>query len=147
MTPETSKIVRGDIISFYLESSLSELDQLHAMIENFGLVHELQKRTIFETNLVLEEIFTNIVTYGHADTNQHQVQFSLECDERSIHIQIEDDGVPFNLLEAETVDLGADLEHRSIGGVGIHIVRKLMDSVTYQRVGTKNVVTLQKNII
>jgi serine/threonine-protein kinase RsbW len=145
MTPETNKIVRGEALSFNLENNLSELDKLHAMVKSFGLVHELQKRTIFETNLALEEIFTNIITYGHDDTNRHQVQFSLQCNEKSINIQIKDDGTPFNLLEADAVDLEADLEQRSVGGVGIHLVRKFMDDVTYQRVGAKNVVTLRKN--
>ena len=145
MTPNTDKIGRGEILSFILESDLTSLDRLHSMVESFGHAHELQKRTIFETNLVLEEIFTNIVTYGHGDNNPHPVHFSLQCNKGSINIRIEDDGVPFNLLEAKAVDLDTDLEHRSVGGLGIHLIRKLMDEVTYQRVGSKNVVTLRKD--
>lgn len=145
MTRNVDKIVRGEIFSFVLKSDLTELDQLHSMVENFGNVHALEKRTIFETNLVLEEIFTNIISYGHEDNKSHLVQFFLQCNQESMTIRIEDDGVPFNLLEAKTVDLNADIEKRSVGGLGIHLVRKLMDEVTYQRVGAKNVVTLRKH--
>jgi len=144
MTPYNDRIVRGETLSFVLESNLAELDQLHAMVEGFGHVHELQKRTVFETNLVLEEIFTNIVSYGHGDNEPHQVQFYLECDKNSINIRIEDDGVPFNLLEAEPADLETDLERRSVGGLGIHLIRKLADDIEYQRVGSNNVVILRK---
>ena len=145
MTTGRDKIVKGDIFSFSLKNDLSELDRLHSTVENFGHVHEWPKREVFETNLVLEEIFTNIVSYGHGDNETHHILFSLSCVNNSISIQIEDDGVPFNLLEAEPVDLGTDLENRSVGGLGIHLVRKLMDKVTYQRIRDKNVVSLRKD--
>jgi anti-sigma regulatory factor (Ser/Thr protein kinase) len=145
MTFGTDKIIKGEVLSFALDNDLTELDQLHAMVDSFGLVHALEKRIIFETNLVLEEIFTNIISYAHEDKNQHQIHFSLLCNKNSVTIRIEDDGLPFNILEAEPVDMETDLEHRSVGGLGIHLIRKLMDDVKYQRVGTKNVVTLRKN--
>lgn len=146
MTHNQDNITRGEILSFILQNELSELDRLHAIVENFGKVHDLQKKTIFEINLVLEEIFTNIVSYGHGDEKQHQVQFFLECDDKSIRALIEDDGVAFNLLEAEPVELNTGLDKRSVGGLGIHLIRNTMDEVTYKRVGAKNVVTLRKNL-
>jgi serine/threonine-protein kinase RsbW len=145
MTHETNNTHQGVGLSFSLACDLAELDQLHAMVETFGRVHELQKKTVFETNLVLEEIFTNIVSYGYEDKKPHKVHFFLQWDEDKINIRVEDDGRPFNLLEAKPVDLKTDLDQRSIGGLGIHLIRKLMDKVTYRRIDAKNVVTLQKN--
>ena len=147
MTSGDDKITKGKPLSFVLESDLGELDRLQAMVESFGRAHELEKRTIFEMNLVMEEILTNIVSYGHDGTKLNQVYFSLQGDIDGVSIQIEDDGVPFNLLEAKSVELDKDLAHRSVGGLGIHLIRKLMDEVIYQRVGSKNVVTLRKNFI
>ena len=80
MTTETDKIVRGKPLTFSLENDLGQLDQLHNLVKHFGILHELRKITIFETNLVLEEIFTNIIAYGHGDKTRHQVDFSLEWD-------------------------------------------------------------------
>ncbi|MDH3327660.1 MAG: ATP-binding protein [Desulfobulbaceae bacterium] len=145
MTSDSDNIIKGEVLTFALDNDLTELDQLHAMVDSFGLVHALDKRIIFETNLVLEEVFTNIISYAHEDKDQHQVHFSLSCNKDSVTIRIEDNGSPFNLLEAEPVDLETDLEHRSVGGLGIHLIRKLMDDVKYQRVGAKNVVTIRKN--
>ena len=145
MIPDTDKIVKGEVLSFTLDNNLDQLDNLHAMTKGFGDVHGLGKRTIFETNLVLEEVFTNIIAYGHGDKNGHQVQFSLEYNKNCIIIDIEDDGIPFNLLEADPAELDTGLEHRSVGGLGIHLIRNFMNDVTYQRIGSKNVVTLKKN--
>lgn len=145
MTHESKKNTREEGLSFSLECNLTELDQLHAMVESFGRGHELQKKTVFETNLVLEEIFTNVVSYGYEDKKPHKVHFFLQRSENKINIRIEDDGRPFNLLEAKPVDLNADLEQRSVGGLGIHLIRKLMDEVAYQRVDGKNIVSLKKN--
>lgn len=146
MMPETIKIAKGDPLSFALESSLAELDKLHAVIETFGHLNDMQKKQIFEVNLVLEEIFTNIVSYGHTDDKSHQVEFSVALMDNTIKIGVMDDGVPFNLLEAESVDLDADLEERAVGGLGIHLVRKLMDGVNYQRKDDKNIVNLSKKL-
>lgn len=144
MTSCSDKIVKGEVLSFTLDTDLGQLDDLHEMVECFCNVHGLENKTIFEANLAFEEIFTNIVSYGHDDKKRHQVHFTFECKEDNIIIRIEDDGVPFNLLDAEPVDLDADLEHRTVGGLGIHLVRKFMDDVSYERIGTVNVLTLQK---
>jgi anti-sigma regulatory factor (Ser/Thr protein kinase) len=61
-------------------------------------------------------------------------------------VAIEDDGIPFNPLEKETPDTDLPLEERKIGGLGIHLVRNLMDKVSYQRRVDKNRLTLVKNI-
>ena len=145
MIPDTYKIVKGEVLSFTLDNDLDKLDNLHAMIKSFGDVHELGTTATFETNLVLEEVFTNIIAYGHGDKNRHQVQFSLAYNKNCTIIRIEDDGIPFNLLETDPAELDTDLEHRSVGGLGIHLIRNFMNDVTYQRIGSKNVVTLKKN--
>ena len=146
MTSKADKIFRGEPLTFSLENDLAQLDQLHDLIKNFGIVHELRKKIIFETNLVLEEIFTNIIAYGHGDKNRHPVDFSLECNNYYLIIKVEDDGMPFNLLDADPVAMDTDLEHRSVGGLGIHLIRKYMDDVSYERISSKNVVTMRKNI-
>ena len=63
-----------------------------------------------------------------------------------MNLEKKDDGKPFNLLEADPVAMDTDLEHRSVGGLGIHLIRKYMDDVSYERISSKNVVTMRKNI-
>ena len=147
MTSCSDNIIQGQVLSFVLETDLDQLDNLHERVKYFCEVHCLENKTLFETNLVLEEIFANIVSYGHEDKDKHQVRFSLKCTKECLEIQIEDDGIPFNLLEAKPVELDKELEEKSAGGLGIHLVLKLMDEVNYKRKGTTNVVTLQKYIV
>lgn len=147
MTREAKKSTTEGGLSFSLKCDLTELDHLHTKVESFGRANKLQKRTIFETNLVLEEIFTNIVSYAHEDNKPHEVYFSLKLGEGKINIQIKDDGKPFDLLKAEPVDLETDIDKREVGGLGIHLVRKLMDEVAYRRIDGENVVTLKKDFV
>ncbi len=59
-------------------------------------------------------------------------------------MRVEDDAVAFNPLEREAPDLNAPLEDRPIGGLGVHLVRKLMDDVRYERAGARNILTMRK---
>lgn len=145
MTSDIDNIIKGKSFSFTLDNNFSELDRLHPIVEHFGHVHGLEKRKKFEINLVVEEIFTNIISYAYEDKNDHPILFILLCDKNNVTIRIEDDGAPFNLLEAEPADLKADLEYRSIGGLGIHLIRKFVDEIKYQRQENKNIITIRIN--
>lgn len=145
MTSGIDNIIKGKSFSFTLDNNFSELDRLHAIVEHFGHVHGLEKRKKFEINLVVEEIFINITSYAYKDRNDHPILFIILCDENLVTIRIEDDGIPFNLLEEEPADLNADLEHRSIGGLGIHLIRKFVDEIKYQRQENKNIITIRIN--
>jgi len=143
MTSDIDNIIKGKSFSFTLDNDFSELDRLHDIVEHFGHVHGLVKRKRFEINLILEEIFTNIISYAYEDKNDHPVLFIILCVENNVTIRIEDNGTPFNLLEAEPANLKADLENRSIGGLGIHLIRKFMDEIKYQRQENKNIITIR----
>jgi serine/threonine-protein kinase RsbW len=132
--------------SFELKSSLSELDQLCQNLETFGKKFGLSKKLIFEINLALDELFTNIISYGFKDDNEHAIKVTLTPRNDELCLCIEDDGTPFNPIEVETPDVSSSVEKCKIGGLGIHIMKKLMDEVCYERCGDKNVLNLKKKI-
>ena len=132
--------------SFKLKSKLSELDKLCQHLEKVGQSIGLSQRAVFEINLALDELFTNIISYGFSDDDVHDIKISITPQGNQITISIEDDGVPFNPVDAETPDLECSIENCKIGGLGIHIIKKLMDQVCYQRCDNKNVLTLKKTI-
>jgi serine/threonine-protein kinase RsbW len=132
--------------SFKLKSSLSELDNLCLNLETFGEKFGLSKKLIFEINLALDELFTNIISYGFSDDDEHTIKVTITPQEDEICLCIEDDGVPFNPIEFEAPDVACSVENCKIGGLGIHIIRKLMDDICYERCEGKNVLTLKKNI-
>jgi anti-sigma regulatory factor (Ser/Thr protein kinase) len=132
--------------SFELKSDLSELDSLCQNLEAFGEKFGFSKKLIFEINLALDELFTNIISYGFKDDNQHIVKVTLTPGNDELCLCIEDDGKPFNPIEFETPDVSCSVEECKIGGLGIHIMKKLMDDVCYERCGDKNTLTLKKKI-
>ena len=134
------------IFSFDLKSKLSELDKLCQHLEKFGQSMGLSQRSVFEINLALDELFTNIISYGFSDNAEHDIKVTITTEDEEIIIRIEDEGVPFNPVEADTPDLECTIENCQIGGLGIHIIKKLMDEVCYQRCDDKNILTMRKTI-
>lgn len=132
--------------SFELKSSLSELDRLCENLETFGKKFGFSKKLIFEINLALDELFTNIISYGFKDDEEHVIKVTLTPDKDELCLCIEDDGMPFNPIDFETPDVSCSVEECKIGGLGIHIMKKLMDDVCYERCGDKNVLNLKKKL-
>ena len=133
-------------VSFKLKSNLSELDVLCQNLEKFGQSIGLSKKCIFEANLALDELFTNIISYGFDDKNEHTIKVTITLQNENLIFNIEDDGIPFNPTKVETPDLECTIEECKIGGLGIHLAKNLMDEVCYQRCKDKNILTLKKNI-
>ena len=133
-------------VSFKLKSNLSELDALCQKLEKFGQSMGLSQKCIFEANLALDELFTNIISYGFDDKTEHTIRITIFLQNDELVFNIEDDGIPFNPTEAESPDLECTIEECRIGGLGIHLAKNLMDEVCYQRCNDKNILTLRKNI-
>ena len=68
----------------------------------------------------------------------------LSVEPGEMRVDVEDDGQPFNPLEAPEADTTNPLEERTIGGLGVHLVRKLMDGLEYKRQGERNLLTIKK---
>jgi len=123
---------------------LGELARLGDQLQAFAAANGLSDGTLFAVNLALEELITNTISYGFTDDSAHTITISLDLDGRDLHVRIEDDAMPFNPLEHEAPDLDAPLADRPIGGLGVHLVRTLMDEVRYERAGTRNVLSMRK---
>ena len=129
---------------FELKSELSELQTLCRHLEDCGNVMELPQKCLSEINLGLDELFTNIISYGFGDESEHQIKFSLAKDSETLFVQVEDDGIPFNPLDVVDPEVSQDLDSMDIGGLGIHLVKKMVDDIDYQRVEGKNKLILKK---
>lgn len=132
--------------SFELKSNLSELDTLCQHLNKFGHVAGLSEACITDINICLDELFTNIISYGFLDDLEHIVSFTINMDNKVLIFNIEDEGIPFDPLEKKDPEPLTDLIDAKIGGLGIHIVRKLMDDICYEREQDKNKLTVKKFI-
>jgi len=132
--------------SFELKNDLSELEALCQHLNKFGRLTGLSEACIRDVNICLDELLTNIVSYGFEDDLEHIIRFTMDLDNQVLTLSIEDEGVPFNPLEKKDPEVPADLIDVRIGGLGIHIVRKLMDDIRYNRKQGKNKLTMKKSI-
>ena len=97
-----------------------------------------------QINLAVDEIFSNISRYAYChDNGTVTIRIAVEKD---ITIEFEDSGVAYDPLSAEEPDITLSAEERSIGGLGIFMVKKIMDSMDYRREDNKNILTIKKTI-
>ena len=132
--------------SFKLKSDISELKTLCQHLNHFVQIYGLSDSLISEINICLDELFTNIVLYGFEDDLEHIIRFRINFNDNALILNIEDNGIPFNPLIKKDSDLPADINKANIGGLGIHIVKKLMDDIWYERKRGKNRLTLKRFI-
>ncbi|MDJ0985357.1 MAG: ATP-binding protein [Desulfobacterales bacterium] len=132
--------------SFELKNDLSELETLCQHLNKFGQDTGLSEACLTDINICLDELFTNIVCYGFKDKLEHLTLFLLQLSKDVLTVVIEDEGVAFNPLEKKDPEIPDDLKDVRIGGLGIHIVRKLMDELHYERKDSRNKLTLKKRV-
>ncbi|MFH1161323.1 MAG: SpoIIE family protein phosphatase [bacterium] len=130
-----------------VRNQLEELPLIVACVEEITRLWNISSKTSMEINLVLEELFANIVFYAFPDKKEHRIDMAFELlSPGLLQIRIEDDGRYFDLIEAsEEVKTDVSLEERKIGGLGIHFVKQMMDGMKYIRKGGKNCVILIKH--
>jgi anti-sigma regulatory factor (Ser/Thr protein kinase) len=134
-------------MSVTLVNDQSEVERLSRLVEAFGEAEGIRPDLIFNVNLALDEVITNIIRYAHDDDHrEHPIVVRLALEPGMLTAQVEDDGRAFNPLEAPTPDLNASIEERPIGGLGIHLVRSMMNSVEYRREDGRNVLIMKKNL-
>ena len=127
-----------------IETKLEELDRLSAAVEEFGEGDDWPPDLTFQVNLVLEELWLNVLNYGH-DGGSHEVEIKLTSDTKALTIEITDDGKPFDpFTEAPMPNVTGDLGDREIGGLGVYLVRTMMDEWRYRREDGKNHLVLVK---
>jgi anti-sigma regulatory factor (Ser/Thr protein kinase) len=133
------------MIAVELRNDLSEIDRIQRLVEERAPEWALSPSSLNAINVSLDEVLTNIISYGYDDGAAHSIaiRVALETDGQ-VTIEVADDGKPFNPLETPEPDTDADIDDRPIGGLGIHLVLKLMDEVAYRRETDRNILTLKR---
>ena len=130
-------------LTLTLKNDLSELARIAGEIESHGEAHGWPAKWILNLNISLDELITNIVSYGYRDTGEHEIRVTVTDRSGSLVTVVEDDGIAFDpFTSAPEPDLDASVEERRIGGLGVYFVKTLMDGATYERLGDRNRVTL-----
>ena len=133
-------------ITIRLPADVREIERMHRLVRQFGELHEIPSRTLYAVNLALDEVVTNVVLHGFDDCAGQEVVVQMETAEAELRSVVVDGGREFDPMNAPLPDLTATLNERALGGLGIHLVRSLMDCVEYRREDAKNVLTMRKRI-
>jgi len=129
-----------------VKNDISEIVRLSEVVEQFGEIHNLSLKIIFDLNLALEEFLTNVIKYSYGDNQEHLININISLIEDEIITVIEDDGNSFNPLEISEPDIKKPPEKRKVGGLGIHLIRNLFDQLKYERKNNKNIISFIKKV-
>ena len=137
--------------SITLKNDVSEITALSRFVKAFTESIGMKKSEASNLRLAIEEAVVNVITYAYPRETEGTV--TVEADVRTsteedqcLYIRIMDNGVPFDPTEAAEVDTSLSAEERPIGGLGIHLMRELMDSLNYEREDGLNILTLKKKL-
>ena len=126
-----------------MSANIENLDALLDFIEKGAKELGIENQTLYKILISTDEILTNIISYAYPEkTGDLKIGYYPKKKEGKFVIKIMDWGFPFNPLPKEADDLERGIDERKMGGLGIHMVRELVDEMTYKREGTSNVFTM-----
>ena len=128
-----------------LTKNISDLNMLVTKLEQFFEENNISSISMPMT-LILEELFTNTITHGASDGREVFIEVNLGIDKDELIMTYKDNGMPFNVLDLPEPDLTASIENREVGGLGVHYVKTLTDSVEYEYVEKQNVLKMKKKL-
>lgn len=130
-----------------LRSDLAELSRVMVLVDAFCHEAGASKADTSALHLALEEIVTNVITHGYPDGTQHTLNVALQAisDDR-VRAVVTDDAIAYNPLARPDVNTSLPLEERAIGGLGVHLVRKLIDVCLYERRNGRNIFTMERQL-
>ena len=130
--------------SIKIRNKLSEMPKIIAYFEAFARENDLSRGAIQKFNIVLDELLNNIISYAFKDDDEHHILVNFQLKYLRLIITIEDDGIPFNPFRAASPDIELSITERNLGGLGVHIVKNLVDEYHYIRQSKRNIINLIK---
>lgn len=132
--------------SIIFKNELSEISRLNAFVEAVGEDFNIAPNMILNLNLVLEEAIVNIINYAYPKKNEGMIYLSAHLRDGSVVFVLTDTGKEFDPTMAPDADISLPAEDRAIGGLGIFLIRQIMNEVRYERIDGKNILTLEKKL-
>lgn len=132
--------------SLELTNDVQQVELLAPFVEEVCQGVGFDPSLTMQMNLAIEEAVANVINYAYPKGQKGQLRIDAEANDVRLKFTITDNGTPFDPTTREDVDTSLSAEDRPIGGLGIFLVRQLMDSLNYERVGGQNVLTLRKKL-
>ena len=129
-----------------LKNQVGELERVNQFVEEIGEELNLDMELQMNLNLVMEEMVSNVIFYAYPEGSNAEIELLAESDGKELTFVLSDQGKEFDPTAKEDADTDINPIDREIGGMGIFIVKNIMNKVTYQRLEGKNLLTMKKEI-
>lgn len=132
-----------------LKNEIAEIQRLKEVLVEYGKTHHINDQNLHDIKLSVEEAVSNIIFYGYEEMKnpkEHHIEVRFELQNTTFELEIRDDAKPFNPLTVPEFDLDIPIEERETGGMGLHLMRTLMDELHYKRGQDKNVLLMRKHL-
>ena len=135
----------GHSYTFELINSFEAIPAATEGLSRWLEAEQVPPAAAYLATLALEELVTNCIKYGYDDQAEHLIEVTMSITESELVMVFTDDGHSFNPLELSEPDKSLPIEDRAVGGLGIHMLRKMSDRMEYVYSGGKNRITLRKS--
>ena len=129
-----------------IKNHVQELERVTAFVESIGEELRLSQELLGDLQLVMEEMVVNVISYAYPEGTTADITLIAESDGNELTFVLSDKGKEFDPTKKEDTDMSSNPAEREIGGMGIFIVKNIMNEVTYQRINGKNLLTMTKII-
>ena len=129
-----------------IKNQVEELERVARFIDEIGEELSLDMELQMNLNLVMEEMVSNIIFYAYPEGVEATIELLAECDGKELTLILSDQGRAFDPTLKENFDMDVNPAERELGGMGIFIVKNIMNQVTYQRLEGRNLLTMKKSI-
>lgn len=129
-----------------IQNEISQLSRVQGLVEEVASEWHLDKSLTMNLNLVVEEAVANIVMYAYQGQTDKDITLTMEKEKDLLQITVTDTGMPFDPTCKEEPDISLVAEERPIGGLGIFLIKQMMDDVSYCRKDGTNILILRKRL-
>ncbi|MCK5856362.1 MAG: ATP-binding protein [Bacteroidales bacterium] len=132
---------------FTLGHKVKDIDLIELAINDLNAKWDIDEKSLFQLNLVLEELISNTMFYGYLDKNSGKIEVDMTFDGSLIHVVISDDALAFDPTKLANDTSAENLEDREIGGLGIMLSQKISEDMIYKYQDDNNILSFKINTI
>jgi len=129
-----------------LSNRIDELTRISSFLKKCSDHWGIPAPVTLSLNLVMEEAFTNVVQYAYLDNHDHDIDLIIKKKDKELEITLIDDGKQYDPTQEKEPDINLSANERPIGGLGVFLIKKTMDNVSYFRKDNKNHLVMVKKV-
>lgn len=131
-------MITHEDLALTIRNDLEELGRVWDVASELLARHAVEPKVAYSTHLALEEVLSNVIRHAWHDHGPHEIEVRFRVGTGRVELEVVDDGQEFNPLSAPDPNFEVPLAQRKVGGLGIHLLRKFVREMRYERIGGRN---------